>query len=89
MQLDLLLGLFVFSMTPLLYYPIYAYHQGTDKLIGDSKIPILVLACNRVSVNRCLDKLLLYRPDIDKFPIIVSQVSVFFLIILLSLLTPH
>lgn len=39
----------------------------------DIKIPILVFACNRVSVTLCLDKLLLYRPDSNKFPIIVSQ----------------
>lgn len=39
----------------------------------DGKLPVLVFACNRVSVTRCLDKLLQYRPDPDKFPIIVSQ----------------
>ncbi|CAH1116545.1 unnamed protein product [Phaedon cochleariae] len=37
------------------------------------KIPILVFACNRVTVNRCLDGLIKYRPDPDQFPIIVSQ----------------
>lgn len=36
-------------------------------------IPVLVLACNRVTVSRCLDMLIKYRPSIDKFPIIVSQ----------------
>lgn len=36
-------------------------------------IPILVMACNRVSVKRCLDKLLEYRPSPELFPIIVSQ----------------
>lgn len=41
----------------------------------DRKIPILVFACNRISITKCLDKLILYRPDPDKFPIIVSQVS--------------
>lgn len=41
----------------------------------EGKLPILVFACNRVSVTRCLDKLLQYREDPDKFPIIVSQVS--------------
>ncbi|KAK6958771.1 alpha-1 3-mannosyl-glycoprotein 2-beta-N-acetylglucosaminyltransferase, partial [Biomphalaria glabrata] len=39
----------------------------------DSYLPILVLACNRVSVNIALDKLLQYRPSAEKFPIIVSQ----------------
>lgn len=38
-------------------------------------IPVLVFACNRVSVNRCLDQLIQYRPNPDQFPIIVSQVS--------------
>ncbi|KAF5301637.1 hypothetical protein FQA39_LY10684 [Lamprigera yunnana] len=36
-------------------------------------IPILVIACNRVSVNRCLDQLIQYRPNPDQFPIVVSQ----------------
>jgi len=36
-------------------------------------IPVLVIACNRVKVSRCLDLLLEYRPDPDQFPIIVSQ----------------
>lgn len=36
-------------------------------------IPILVMACNRVTVTRCLDKLLEYRPSPELFPIIVSQ----------------
>lgn len=36
-------------------------------------IPILVIACNRVTVKRCLDKLLEYRPSAENFPIIVSQ----------------
>ncbi|KAI4884237.1 hypothetical protein NFI96_011601 [Prochilodus magdalenae] len=36
-------------------------------------IPILVIACNRVTVKRCLDKLLEYRPSAEHFPIIVSQ----------------
>lgn len=36
-------------------------------------IPILVIACNRVTVKRCLDKLLEYRPSAELYPIIVSQ----------------
>lgn len=36
-------------------------------------IPILVIACNRVTVRRCLDKLLQYRPSAESYPIIVSQ----------------
>ncbi|XP_010749124.3 alpha-1,3-mannosyl-glycoprotein 2-beta-N-acetylglucosaminyltransferase a [Larimichthys crocea] len=36
-------------------------------------IPILVIACNRVTVRRCLDKLLQHRPSAELHPIIVSQ----------------
>lgn len=36
-------------------------------------IPILVIACNRVTVKRCVDKLLQYRPSAELYPIIVSQ----------------
>lgn len=41
------------------------------------KIPVLVFACNRVSISKCLDNLIQYRPDPIKFPIIVSQVGNF------------
>ena len=36
-------------------------------------IPVLVMACNRPTVKRCLDKLLEYRPSTQRHPIIVSQ----------------
>lgn len=36
-------------------------------------IPILVIACDRVTVKRCLDKLIQYRPSAELYPIIVSQ----------------
>ncbi|XP_029959470.1 alpha-1,3-mannosyl-glycoprotein 2-beta-N-acetylglucosaminyltransferase a [Salarias fasciatus] len=36
-------------------------------------IPILVIACNRVTVRRCLDKLLRLRPSEELHPIVVSQ----------------
>lgn len=38
-------------------------------------IPVLVFACNRISVRNCLDDLVHYRPNSEQFPIIVSQVS--------------
>uniref|UniRef100_UPI0037E9B887 alpha-1,3-mannosyl-glycoprotein 2-beta-N-acetylglucosaminyltransferase a n=1 Tax=Semicossyphus pulcher TaxID=241346 RepID=UPI0037E9B887 len=38
-----------------------------------SVMPILVIACNRVTVRRCLDKLLELRPSAELYPIIVSQ----------------
>ncbi|KAA0702197.1 Alpha-1,3-mannosyl-glycoprotein 2-beta-N-acetylglucosaminyltransferase [Triplophysa tibetana] len=36
-------------------------------------IPVLVIACNRVTVKRCLDKLIEHRPSAELHPIIVSQ----------------
>ncbi|XP_018609913.1 alpha-1,3-mannosyl-glycoprotein 2-beta-N-acetylglucosaminyltransferase b [Scleropages formosus] len=36
-------------------------------------IPILVIACDRVTVKRSLDKLIQYRPSEELHPIIVSQ----------------
>lgn len=44
--------------------------------LQDVKIPVLVFACNRITITRCLDRLLKYRPDPDKFPIIVSEVMI-------------
>ena len=34
---------------------------------------VIVIACNRPTVKRCLDQLLKYRPSAEQFPIIVSQ----------------
>lgn len=36
-------------------------------------LPVLVIACDRVTVKRCLDNLVKFRPNKDIFPIIVSQ----------------
>lgn len=36
-------------------------------------IPILVIACDRVTVRRSLDRLIQYRPSAELYPIIVSQ----------------
>ncbi|CAH1789143.1 unnamed protein product [Owenia fusiformis] len=36
-------------------------------------IPVLVFACNRITVNRNLDQLIKYRPSAQRFPIIVTQ----------------
>uniref|UniRef100_W5UBY9 Alpha-1,3-mannosyl-glycoprotein 2-beta-N-acetylglucosaminyltransferase n=1 Tax=Ictalurus punctatus TaxID=7998 RepID=W5UBY9_ICTPU len=46
---------------------------GSNSQSSPVVIPILVMACNRVTVSRCLDKLLEYRPSPELFPIIVSQ----------------
>jgi len=40
---------------------------------GSGVIAVLVFACNRVSVTRCLDQLIKYRPGAERFPIVVSQ----------------
>ncbi|KAM9367149.1 LOW QUALITY PROTEIN: alpha-1,3-mannosyl-glycoprotein 2-beta-N-acetylglucosaminyltransferase [Phaethornis superciliosus] len=45
--------------------------QPTDP--SATVLPVLVLACDRSSVRRCLDKLLRYRPNAQRFPLIVSQ----------------
>ena len=42
--------------------------------INQPVIPIIVFACNRVSVSRNLDALIKYRKSREQFPIIVSQV---------------
>ncbi|XP_059062551.1 alpha-1,3-mannosyl-glycoprotein 2-beta-N-acetylglucosaminyltransferase [Achroia grisella] len=36
-------------------------------------LPVLLIACDRVTVRRCLDNLVKFRPDKNTFPIIVSQ----------------
>lgn len=36
-------------------------------------IPVLVFACNRPSIAKCLDNLVQYRPSKEQFPIIISQ----------------
>lgn len=41
--------------------------------ILETVIPILVIACDRVTVKRSLDKLTQYRPSPELYPIIVSQ----------------
>lgn len=43
--------------------------QNTEEIVS----AVLVIACNRPEVERCLDSLLKYRPSEKKFPIIVSQ----------------
>ncbi|EDW74257.1 uncharacterized protein Dwil_GK21834 [Drosophila willistoni] len=40
---------------------------------GEPVIPILVFSCNRITVKKCLDNLVQYRPSVEQFPIIVSQ----------------
>ncbi|CAL7942362.1 unnamed protein product [Xylocopa violacea] len=40
---------------------------------GSPIIAILVFSCNRVTVQRCLDQLIRYRPNVEQFPIVVSE----------------
>lgn len=41
--------------------------------IPSPQLAVVVMACDRTSVNRNLDQLIKYRPSAEKFPIIVSQ----------------
>lgn len=48
--------------------------QYSDEIIdGPTILPVLVIACDRVTVKRCLDNLVKFRPDKERFPIVVSQ----------------
>ncbi|KAF6203659.1 hypothetical protein GE061_001991 [Apolygus lucorum] len=40
---------------------------------GPEVIAVLVFSCSRTTVTRCLDQLIKYRPNPERFPIIVSQ----------------
>lgn len=40
---------------------------------GSPILAILVFSCNRITVQRCLDQLIKYRPSVEQFPIIVSE----------------
>ncbi|XP_014474863.1 PREDICTED: alpha-1,3-mannosyl-glycoprotein 2-beta-N-acetylglucosaminyltransferase isoform X1 [Dinoponera quadriceps] len=40
---------------------------------GSPVIAILVVSCNRITVERCLDQLIKLRPSKEQFPIVVSQ----------------
>lgn len=53
---------------------LHKLNTKSDKLKGPI-IPVLVFACNRISVRNCLDDLVRYRPNAEQFPIIVSQVK--------------
>ncbi|XP_072937614.1 alpha-1,3-mannosyl-glycoprotein 2-beta-N-acetylglucosaminyltransferase [Epargyreus clarus] len=44
-----------------------------EQNIGSPILPVLVIACDRVTVKRCLDNLVKFRPSKETFPIIISQ----------------
>ncbi|XP_072316927.1 alpha-1,3-mannosyl-glycoprotein 2-beta-N-acetylglucosaminyltransferase a isoform X1 [Eucyclogobius newberryi] len=56
-----------------LLYPHRAFNRSSPLSPPLAVIPILVMACNRVTVRRCLDKLLQHQPPDKLHPIIVSQ----------------
>ncbi|CAG4957928.1 unnamed protein product [Parnassius apollo] len=41
--------------------------------ISNPILPVLVIACDRITVKRCLDNLVKFRPSKEIFPIIISQ----------------
>lgn len=47
--------------------------SARQALPQDSPLPVLVIGCDRPTIRRCLDKLLLHRPSKELFPILVSQ----------------
>ncbi|XP_063228833.1 alpha-1,3-mannosyl-glycoprotein 2-beta-N-acetylglucosaminyltransferase isoform X2 [Bacillus rossius redtenbacheri] len=48
--------------------------RAGQRLAGGAPVlAVLVFACNRVTVSKCLDQLLRYRPSAQQFPIVVSQ----------------
>lgn len=40
---------------------------------GSPIIAVLVVSCNRITVDRCLEQLIKLRPSKEQFPIVVSQ----------------
>jgi len=50
-----------------------SYQFNKHNSSNSSSVAILVIACNRPSISRCINKLLKYRKSKDDFPIIVSQ----------------
>lgn len=52
------------------------HEQGMHTLLASDpnvQLVVVVMACDRPSVNRNLDQLIKYRPSPERFPIIVSQ----------------
>ncbi|CAG5866072.1 unnamed protein product, partial [Menidia menidia] len=47
--------------------------EATPPRPNEPIIPILVIACDRVTVKRSLDRLIQYRPSAELHPIVVSQ----------------
>lgn len=56
-----------------LNYTNYDNYQFNKHIYNSSSVAVLVIACNRPSISRCINKLLKYRKSKDEFPIIVSQ----------------
>lgn len=52
---------------------VYSIPPRQKLLNGNPIIAILVISCNRITVERCLDQLIKLRPNKEQFPIVVSQ----------------
>ncbi|NXN34574.1 MGAT1 acetylglucosaminyltransferase, partial [Nycticryphes semicollaris] len=63
----------VFTSHPLNSTQLYPRLPPQPQKATETVLPVLVLACDRSTVRRCLDKLLRYRPSAQRFPLIVSQ----------------
>lgn len=50
--------------------------SAIKSMLVEPVIPVIVFACNRITVKKCLDQLIRYRPSKEQFPIIVSQVNI-------------
>lgn len=50
-----------------------SFNRENKRDLSSFNIAVLVLACNRPSVKRCLDLLIKTRPSSQTFPIVVSQ----------------
>ncbi|KAL0809620.1 hypothetical protein ABMA28_011150 [Loxostege sticticalis] len=47
--------------------------NNVEYSLNNLVLPVLLIACDRVTVKRCLDNLVKFRPSKETFPIIVSQ----------------
>ncbi|XP_061715989.1 alpha-1,3-mannosyl-glycoprotein 2-beta-N-acetylglucosaminyltransferase-like [Cydia pomonella] len=64
-------SVYLILMLVLLYFILLNRRKKYD--IRNDVLPVLVMACNRPYLKRCLESLVRYRPDNNSYPIIVSQ----------------
>lgn len=70
----------IYNLSNFLYFSIFPQTEATHSTPLKQKLPdgspiiaILVVSCNRITVERCLNQLIKLRPSKEQFPIIVSQ----------------